>query len=264
MDLLTEPVMWWKTGGGTLSFEFSYYYKENGGKHTAINVGVAKAKGEWIFLVDDDDYLLPRAIENVERWIRTLPNDGFAGVSGLKGYSEQDVVGERPAANIKWIDCLNTERRENHLRGDKAEVYKTDIMRAYPFPEFEGEKFLSEKAVWNQIAMAGYKMRWYNEIIYICHYLEGGLSDSARMLELENWRGITYCANIDEQALVGRERYISLFMYMKMLFIKYGKWVWIRKYVPNLTVVEAMFLNATFPLMLLYSKVRRFVNERIC
>ncbi|MDL0414398.1 glycosyltransferase family A protein, partial [Clostridioides difficile] len=32
-----------------------YIYKENGGKHTAINLGVKNADGELFFIVDSDD-----------------------------------------------------------------------------------------------------------------------------------------------------------------------------------------------------------------
>ena len=40
-----------------------YIYKENGGKHTAINLGVKNANGELFFIVDSDDYLTPDAVE---------------------------------------------------------------------------------------------------------------------------------------------------------------------------------------------------------
>ena len=62
------------------------------------------------------------------------------------------------------------------ISGDKAEVFYTDVLRKYPFPVFEGEKFLTESVVWYRIANDGYKIRWTNEKIYCCEYLEAGLS----------------------------------------------------------------------------------------
>ena len=51
---------------------------------------------------------------------------------------------------------------ENASGRDKAEVYQTDILRKYPFPEFKGEKdFSSECAVWDKISLEGYWLRWY-------------------------------------------------------------------------------------------------------
>lgn len=244
----------------SLPFEFHYYYKENGGKHTAINYGVKFASGDWIFLVDSDDYLLPKAIERSEKWISSLPDEGFAGVAGLKGYSEVEVVGEQPDVNTIYVDCKNTERRRMHLDGDKAEIYKKDILQQYPFPEYVGEKFLSEKAVWNQIAADGYKIRWFNEIIYICNYLEGGLTDNNSRLEMDNWNGTTYCAQVDEYSLHGKERWSMLFVYMEKLFIKKKKWVWIRRWIPNLSIGEALLLNLTFPFAYVYFFCRRNIR----
>ena len=156
-------------------FPIRYIKQENGGKHRAINRGVQNATGILFFIVDSDDTLLPYAIEKINLWTATLDDSHkWAGVSGLKGYSEYKNVGQRTTAT--YIDAKNTERRKNHLEGDKAEVYFTDILKKYPFPEIPGENFISEEIVWNAIARNGYYLRWFNEIIYICSYLDGGLT----------------------------------------------------------------------------------------
>ncbi|PBC74236.1 glycosyltransferase family A protein [Fibrobacter intestinalis] len=161
-------------------FPIQYIKQENGGKHRAINRGVKKANGELFFIVDSDDYLIDKAIEKINQWIVMLDNSHkWAGVSGLKGYSEQKNVGQHPSTS--FVDAKNTERRKFHLEGDKAEIYFTDVLRKYPFPEISGEKFISEEIVWNAIAREGYYLRWFNEIIYICSYLDGGLTkDSSK------------------------------------------------------------------------------------
>lgn len=156
-------------------FPIRYIKLVNGGKHRAVNQGVKNAKGELFFIVDSDDSLLPNAIEKINHWVTTLDGSHkWAGVSGLKGFSEQKNVGKRPSA--KFIDAKNTERRKYHLEGDKAEIYFTEVLRKHPFPEIPGENFISEEIVWNAIARDGYYLRWFNEIIYICSYLDGGLT----------------------------------------------------------------------------------------
>ena len=47
----------------TTDFNIYYYKKENGGKHTALNYGISRAKGDYILIVDTDDYLTENAIE---------------------------------------------------------------------------------------------------------------------------------------------------------------------------------------------------------
>lgn len=156
-------------------FPIRYIKQENGGKHRAINRGVKDAKGELFFIVDSDDTLLPNAIERINQWATSLDDSHkWAGISGLRGNSECRNVGQRPST--AYVDAKNTERRKHHLEGDKAEIYFTEVLKNYPFPEIPGENFISEEIVWNAIARDGYYLRWFNEIIYICSYLDGGLT----------------------------------------------------------------------------------------
>lgn len=159
----------------THPFPIRYIKQENGGKHRAINRGVKNAIGKFFFIVDSDDTLLPYAIEKINQWVETLDDSRkWAGVSGLKGYSNHKNVGQR--ASAAYIDAKNTERRKYHLEGDKAEVYFTEVLKQYPFPEIPEENFISEEIVWNAIARDNYYIRWFNDIIYICSYLDDGLT----------------------------------------------------------------------------------------
>lgn len=156
-------------------FPIRYLKQVNGGKHRAINHGVLIAKGELFFIVDSDDYLTENAIEKINQWTTSLDNSHkWAGISGLKGFSKDSIVGQHN--EYSYVDAKNNERRKCNLLGDKAEIYFTDVLKKYPFPEIPGENFISEEIVWNAIARDGYYLRWFNEIIYICNYLEGGLS----------------------------------------------------------------------------------------
>jgi len=158
------------------NFSIRYIKQQNGGKHRAINKGVANAKGDLFFIVDSDDYLTSNAIEKINKWNNTLDNTHkWAGLSGFRGWAEDLAIGRRNLNSI-FIDAKNSERQKFNLEGDKAEVYFTDVLRKYPFPEIHGENFISEEIVWNAIARDGYYLRWFNEIIYICDYIEGGLT----------------------------------------------------------------------------------------
>ena len=44
------------------NFKISYYYKQNGGKHRALNYGIKNVDSELTFVVDSDDWLTPNAI----------------------------------------------------------------------------------------------------------------------------------------------------------------------------------------------------------
>lgn len=157
-------------------FPINYIKQENGGKHRAINNGVKKALGELFFIVDSDDYLTENAIDTINQWATTLDNSHkWAGFAGLRGQSKSQILSQQNSSS-NFIDAKNSERRKYHLLGDKAEIYFTDILKKYPFPEIPDENFISEEIVWNAIARDNYYLRWFNEIIYIGNYLEGGLT----------------------------------------------------------------------------------------
>ena len=174
-------------------FPIIYLEIPNGGKHRAINKGVKLAQSDAFFIVDSDDYLLPDAIEKAEQWFAQIADDPeFAGISGLRGFSEADPIGGYGSFEGEYVDATNLEREKYNLLNDKAEIYKTSILRKYPFPEFEGENFITEAVVWQQIAKEGYLIRWHNEVIYICDYLEDGLTKNANRRIMENPLGYAY------------------------------------------------------------------------
>lgn len=186
-DNLFEMVETWKKE--TRAFPIRYYYTENGGKHRAINFGVKMASYDAFLIVDSDDYLTDNAVELVHEWWQGIKDkEEYAGVSGLRGNESGGAIGGRPSMD-PYIDATNMEREKYGLLGDKAEVYKTAVLRKYPFPEFPGENFLTEAVVWDRIAAGGFKLRWYNQIIYICDYRADGLTRQGRKIFEKNPKG---------------------------------------------------------------------------
>jgi len=180
---------------------FKIIYKEvpNGGKHRAINMGVGMASTDAFFIVDSDDYLTDDAISKVSGWFDQISdNESFAGVSGLRCDVNMQPIGGVPNFDGDYVDCTNLQRYLYNLLDDKAEVYKTSVLKRYPFPEFDGEKFVPEPVVWEHIARDGYMIRWYKEIVYVCEYLEDGLTASSHKKFMENPKGfLTYLAILE-------------------------------------------------------------------
>lgn len=173
-------------------FPIHYHSQVNGGKHTAINLGLDKAKGELFFTADSDDYLTDDALEKVNKWANSLPiNKNFCGVVGNWGYTESETP--NTIFEGKWRDASLLERypecSEKPIDGERAWVFFTDIHRKYKYPVFENEKFMTEAVAWNRMAKDGYKMRIFNDIIYIYKYLPDGLTLSGSKMFIENPKG---------------------------------------------------------------------------
>lgn len=201
-------------------FNIKYIYQKNSGKHVALNRAVKESVGDYIFIVDSDDTLVPQAISLVSNWIVGVSGiNDFAGVAGTKKCaSSGKIIGGSPKFPIgkKFVDAKNNERRKYHLLGDKAEIYRKEILLKYPFKVFNGENFLSEDSVWNLIAHDGYKIRWYSEAIYIGEYLPGGLTSLGDDKELKNFNGFVYASKIRYHSLQGIDRLLSVANYARI------------------------------------------------
>ena len=175
----------------TNSFRITYIKQKNGGKHRAINKGVQLAKGKLFFIVDSDDFLAAFALQRIQEVYEPISeNELFAGVSGMKAYTNNKRVGG--TLPFKQIDCSMIDvRTKYHIKGDMAEVFKTEILRQYPFQEFDGENFISEGVVWSKISQK-YILRYFCDNIYFCEYLPDGLTHSIAKRFRQNPQGSMY------------------------------------------------------------------------
>ena len=176
-------------------FPIRYYKQNRGGKHRAINLAVELAAGDYFFIVDSDDWLPENAIELIIGWLKKIQGEPtLCGVAGQKALHDGKPVGNSFLGK-EYVDASSMERKRLHIEGDKAEVFDTEVLRNHPFPEFDGEFFVTEAVCWNAIAADGYKLRWYQEPIYYCEYLEDGLTKTgANDLSghIANFQGYSY------------------------------------------------------------------------
>lgn len=173
-------------------FAINYVAVENGGKNRAINRGLKLAKGRYFMILDSDDLLTDDAVEFIiSRFAQIAGNEKFIGLSGKKGGVDGLPLGCKSGQYERegYVDCSNLDRPKYDLQRDMAEVFITDKLRKYEFKVWPGEKFTPEEVVWNQIALDGYILRWYNKVIYLCEYQPGGLSDSTWRLLRDNPMG---------------------------------------------------------------------------
>ncbi len=68
-----------------------YFYKENGGKGTALNLGIKKSKGEIIVTMDADSAFAPQTISNLVKYFEDPSIDAVVG--NVKITSNRTLVG---------------------------------------------------------------------------------------------------------------------------------------------------------------------------
>ena len=164
----------------TADFPIRYIYKENGGKHTALNAGVQQIISELTFIVDSDDALVPNAIETVLEYHRKYGmQDRLCGYSFLRQYPDGKINGKLFVPDEKIETYIECRINANDTQADKAEIFYTRCLKEFPFPEYKNEKFLGEDLVWIRMALK-YQMVHINKAIYVGNYLDDGLTKNRR------------------------------------------------------------------------------------
>jgi len=182
-------------------FPVKYYKKQNGGKHSAINIGVRLAQGDLFFILDSDDMLPCESLNIVSHYYDEIKEvSSLAGICGLDEYPNGCIIGS--GLSIPQIDCSVIElRNKHHVKGDMKEVFKTSVLIEFPFPEIPNEKFCPEALIWHRITEK-YKLRFFNKPIYIAEYQEEGISANiikarmkspvASMMTYAEWIGLRH------------------------------------------------------------------------
>lgn len=176
------------------AFEIRYIRQNNGGKHRAVNHGLREARGEYFMVMDSDDYLTDDALEKVAAWLDSISGDPqLIGITANKGTSETETPNaffSQPYLDQSLLQMNIFEQDgKKVLAGERVMVFRTDIHRKFPYPEYEGEKFMTEAVAYNRMANAGYQLRFYNDIIWIYEYQDDGLTKNGNKIYINNPRG---------------------------------------------------------------------------
>lgn len=197
-------------------FSIHYIWKENGGKHTALNESHTYIKGKYVLILDSDDKLTPDAVESVlSGWSKYEDDKQISMVTFIKQNTNGEICAYAKDENVP-TDVLRY-KRTCVASSDCCEVIRTNLFKKYPFPVFKGEKFLAETALWYRAGLDG-SCIYINKVIYICEYLEDGLSKSGRSMRTKNPKGGMYTSLLR----MNKRCFMSERIRAGLLYICYG------------------------------------------
>ena len=183
-----------------------YHYFKNGGKMRAHNRGVEKCGTEWFICLDSDDRLTRDAVEQILKCIdeteKTEAASGGANGQVNKGYDKAGksrslagIIAHKGKSETELLSGVGFPKGVKrstlyglYLAGFKGEttlVFKTDVLRKYPFPEIEGEKYVPEDYIYDKID-AEYDFLVCDKIFTVCELISEGYTDSVRKLKEDN------------------------------------------------------------------------------
>ena len=123
----TEEIV--KTYGDKLR----YFYKENGGVATALNLGIKEARGEYISWLSHDDLYYPDKVEKQIEFLKARKNKNVVvfGSYSLLFSSTKKIVSKKISTRVrKNIRCLLGIDLENTLNGCTLLMPKKVIVNA--------------------------------------------------------------------------------------------------------------------------------------
>ncbi len=175
-------------------FPIRYFYQPNQGKHVASNRGVREAQGELFLFFDSDDRCVPETLARFRHHWDNIPlseRNAFSTITALCSREDGSPLGPEFPAPVLDVSSP-CEQMKYRRSAERWGVNRTEVLRAFPFPEIPGEKFISEGIVWTRMSL-WYKTRFVNERLRI--YCQGteGLSASSLQLRVKNAVGARLC-----------------------------------------------------------------------
>lgn len=170
-DNTRELILKWKEEA---DFEINYIYKKNGGMHTAHNTAYENIDTELNVCIDSDDYLTDDAVEIIINEWQKVKDNKIAGLGALNIFESGEVIGTKFPEELKtskYFDIYN----KHGVSGDKKFIYRTDLIKEYPYPEFEGEKYVGLDYKYKKLDEK-YEMALINKVVCVVEYMEDGSS----------------------------------------------------------------------------------------
>ena len=154
--------------------EIKYHYQNNQGMHGAHNTAYELMDTELNVCIDSDDYMPEDAVEKIIDFWKKNKRDDLAGIIALDAYEDGNVIGQKFPDDMKETTLFEVNNIHK-IPGDKKLVYRTELTKEYPYPLFEGEKYVGLAYKYYKLDEK-YKLATLNEVLCIVEYLEDGSS----------------------------------------------------------------------------------------
>lgn len=178
----------------TATFPIKYYYKENGGKHTAINFALDVIESPYVHIIDSDDALTDDALSLIKKNWEAIPPedyDRFWCVAGLCLDEKGDLVGKPFPPGINDLKGRAQHKVIVKYPKDKSCCRKLSVLQEFPFPVFPDTKFVSEGMVWEKINKK-YDQYCTNDIFRIYYTDSPDSLAAGKMHSSTRWRTYYY------------------------------------------------------------------------
>jgi glycosyltransferase involved in cell wall biosynthesis len=190
-------------------FPIRYFYQPNAGQNVCENRAAQFARGALMASLDSDDWYVPTALETFARaWdsIDPTERDEFVGIVALCVNPNGSLIGTPFPQDV--LDTTYTEMRNKYgVVGDKAGCSRTEVVRSFPFPVFEGERHPMPGIAYRRIARE-YRARCVNQTVKVVDYQPDGIMANHRLWSIKSPRTMKlyFLESLTDKDIGTRER----------------------------------------------------------
>ena len=177
-------------------FSVEYLRKENGGKSSTVNYAFdhIKEKDCFVAIIDDDEQLLPDAVEKLSRYAEKYKDSNIGVihfyrmvVNNHKGFSDGQIVA-RPVFDRDFTMTCQEFKGKGYF-ADGYVGYFLKKVGDTRFPIYGNEKYVGPTVLQMLVTMK-YDQLWSHEVLGTTDYLEGGISKQGRALRVKSPHGM--------------------------------------------------------------------------
>jgi len=190
------------------NIDIKYIYKTNGGKSSAVNLGLKHVSYEYVGIIDSDDEIFPGALKNLCCSITESPKNAVSFI----GYCNS-VNTKIPEGLYSWDELVKLNNFE--MWG----IHLSRFLKNIDFQPFKDEKFYPEYNVWSEINKDR-NSYFTGHVLRIYHQDNLGLSKNILKLAYKNPKGYLQYFNKKYQSnisFLNRLKYMFLILIFKML-----------------------------------------------
>ncbi|NLX92394.1 MAG: glycosyltransferase family 2 protein [Clostridiales bacterium] len=172
-------------------FELRYIFQENQGMHGAHNLAYENIHTELNTCIDSDDYMPDDAVEKItDFWNICEKDNSIAGFLALDAYENGKIIGTRFPKGVTSATSYDYYYKYG-VKGDKKFILRSDLAKLYPYPLFEGEKYVNLATKYSLIDI-DYQLQNTNDVVCIVNYLDDGSTLNMFKQYVSNPKGFAY------------------------------------------------------------------------
>lgn len=177
-----------------MDFSISLFCNKNVGKYKEINYILPMVDTKLMLFLDSDDYLVQNGVQLIKKkWKEFSHVSNLGSLIFEMGNGSTNKIMHK--INHEMINKRYYYLAKSRKYGDYSDVFVTDVISRYRFPEFKEEKFMSEGPLYYFLSQRNYSV-FIPEVLIVASYLNDGLTRNIRNNQIRNYKGTLFETNL--------------------------------------------------------------------